>query len=320
MEKRVILAFVLSFAVLYAFRALYTPSPPASELPQSAPTSAPPPPTSRAVPAQAPPPKGDERSLSVPAGNIQAEKSEEIVFDTPLYVATFSNVGAVLKSFKLKQYPDGEGHPVELINQEAGSKVGWPLALTTGDQAQDEQLRVAQFVAHAESSRLVLEFASNGVHARKAVQFDRENYLFTLEIALTKDGKDLPFEVAWKGSFGDQSIPQDPAKRNAVYQSDAVFKRVALRSLKDQPQNLMSPRAGVEDQYFLAMFMSTDNPLAVKVSKEEYPGSDGKPIPTLVTSCAMPDGNAIRVYVGPKQQDWLTKADPQLAKVLDYGY
>src|SRR6185295_8087595 len=85
-----------------------------------------------------------------------------------------------------------------------------------------------------------------------------------------------------------------------------------------------SVRAGVEDQYFLAMFLQPDNPAAVKVAKQEYPGPDGKPVPNLVLSTQMPqglpEGQRVRVYVGPKQREWMSKADPQLAAVIDYGW
>jgi YidC/Oxa1 family membrane protein insertase len=136
---------------------------------------------------------------------------------------------------------------------------------------------------------------------------------------LKKDGKNIPHSVVWQGGFGDQSIEQDPAKKNAVYQVDASFKRVALRSIKD-PQDFTSPRSGVEDQYFLAMFLLPDNPAPVKVRKQEYTGPDAKPVPTLLVATAAPEGKPIRVYIGPKQRDWLNKADPQLGAALDYGY
>jgi YidC/Oxa1 family membrane protein insertase len=34
----------------------------------------------------------------------------------------------------------------------------------------------------------------------------------------------------------------------------------------------------------------------------------------------MPEGKAARVYVGPKQRDWLAKTDPQLVAVINYGW
>jgi YidC/Oxa1 family membrane protein insertase len=40
----------------------------------------------------------------------------------------------------------------------------------------------------------------------------------------------------------------------------------------------------------------------------------------LVVSATVPEGKPVRVYAGPKQQDWLSKADPQLGATLDYGY
>jgi YidC/Oxa1 family membrane protein insertase len=229
-------------------------------------------------------------------------------------------VGGVLRSFKLKEYSDGKGQPVELIDQQAGSKVGWPLAVVTGDKSVDELLQKGLFTARRDSDKLVLEFADKGLYARKVMAFDPHSYMFTLEASLLKDGKPIPATLVWQGNFGDQSIPPDPSKRNAVYQMDMAFKRVALRSLKDQPQDFTSARAGVDDQYFLAAFLSDGNTGSVRVQKHEYPGADGKPVATLSVGVPLPDHKPIRVYVGPKQRDALTSVDPQLGAALDYGY
>src|SRR5262245_15235380 len=115
MEKRVILAFVLSFAVLYAFRALYAP--PAVPKPQAKAEAQAPPPT---VPPPAPGAEGKPASApTVSLEDTQAEKAEDLSFDTSLYTATIANTGGVIKSFRLKAYTDGEGKPLELINQAA---------------------------------------------------------------------------------------------------------------------------------------------------------------------------------------------------------
>jgi len=317
MEKRVILAFVLSFAILYAFRSLYSPPPPAeSETSVQTPPAEP----SNNGPRGPNAPAQTEAQLAT-VGDLRAEKPEDFEIDTPLYTATFSNIGGVLKSYKLKAYSDAEGHPLELIDQTAGAKVGWPLALTTGDKSLDEELSSAQFVGRKNGDRLSLEMGSNGVHAQKTLQFDPENYEFSLQITIAKDGKNIPFYLAWRGGFGDQSIPQDPAKKNAVYQADAGFKRVNLRSMKDQEQDFTTVRAGVEDQYFLAMFLLSDNPAMVKTRKQEYPSPDAKAqVPTLLLAAMVPESRAMRVYVGPKQRDWLSKADPELANIIDYGW
>src|SRR5881628_4244808 len=93
-------------------------------------------------------------------------------------------------------------------------------------------------------------------------------------------------------------------QRKMPYQADAGFKRVNLRSMKDQEQDFTTVRAGVEDQYFLAMFLLSDNPAMVKTRKQEYPSPDAKAqVPTLLLAAMVPESRAIRVYVGPKQRD-----------------
>lgn len=321
MEKRVILAFVLSIAVMYVFTSIFTPRKPPEPATAVETSSAAPAkqnnqnPTLPGVPA--------EKPEAAPASEAEskADKAEDFVIDTSLYTATVSNVGGVLRSYRLKEYTDGEGHPLELIDQASAAKVGWPLTVTTGDKALDDELNAAQLVAHQDPDRLSLEFVSKGLQLRKILQIDRDNYAFSIQATVTKDGKNVPFSIAWRGGFGDQSIPQDPAKKNAVYQTDSAFKRVNLRSLKDQEQSYTAPRVGVDDQYFLAMFLLPDNPTQAKIRKIEYPAPDGKAqIPTLSVAAMFPEGRSIRVYVGPKQRDWLAKADPLLPSVVDYGY
>src|ERR1043166_278238 len=119
MEKRVIIAFVLSFAVLYAFRAFFspptTPEPAAETSPAASSAPAPAEAPVQTSPAEAATPQGESDN--------QADKPDDPVYETPLYIVTGSNAGGVLKSIRLKNYGDGQGRPVELINQESGSKL-----------------------------------------------------------------------------------------------------------------------------------------------------------------------------------------------------
>jgi YidC/Oxa1 family membrane protein insertase len=316
MEKRVILAVALSFLVLSLYRVMYTPTPSSEPATNTqAPATATPATKAATNPESS---KEPESAASAPA-DIHGEKSEELAIETPMYRLTFSNTGAVLKSVKLKSYLDGQGNPLELINQEAGSKVGWPLAFATEEKSIVDQLRNGVFAAKQETGQLAMEFAGNGLHARKVFRFDPENYEFSLDTSLTKDGRPVPYSVVWQGTFGDQSIPQDPNRKNALYLVDSAFKKIGLRSLKDQVQTFASSMTGVEDQYFLAMFMSGGDPAAVRIGKQDYPGPDGKPVSTLMVSTAAAN-KPIRLFVGPKQRDSLVKADPQLAAALDYGY
>src|SRR5258706_10255787 len=99
MEKRIILAFVLSFIALYAFRTFLLPPAPPAEPQSTAPT----PPTQQPAHASAPsektpatttPSKTDTEPATPVPESVESAKVEELTFDTPLYAATFSNQGA----------------------------------------------------------------------------------------------------------------------------------------------------------------------------------------------------------------------------------
>ncbi len=105
MEKRTILALVLSFLVLFVWSYLFTPQknqPGQLETPAERPVS----------PEQAPLPKSDavssepleESSPEAQSEVVQTISEKEIEIQTPLYTAVFSNVGPTIKSFELKKY------------------------------------------------------------------------------------------------------------------------------------------------------------------------------------------------------------------------
>src|SRR5262245_25728558 len=115
MEKRILIAFILSFAVLYGFRFLYPPpTPPAEPAPATSVPSTP------SVPTVTPP---------VNPGTDVIGDIRDVAFRSDLYTATLSSVGGVLKSFRLHNFTDAAGKPIELINAGVANKVGWPLAL-----------------------------------------------------------------------------------------------------------------------------------------------------------------------------------------------
>jgi YidC/Oxa1 family membrane protein insertase len=314
MEKRILIAFVLSFAVLYAFSWLF-PSrptePPATPVAQK----------TEAAPTPASPGEVEKRPAAVALpveGNVQAEKVEDVVVDTPLYTAALSNGGGVLKSFKLKKYPDKDGNAIELINQTQGAKVGWPLAFATGDSALDQRLDQAKYAVKKEGTTVSMEFAGDGIAASKKIDFDPENYQFSIATALTRDGNATPYRLVWQAGFGDQSLTDDPKRKQAIYETPSKFQTIALGSVKNG-QEFTTSRAGVEDQYFLATFLLPQD-APVKITKSDFPGPDGKTASALRVEAPVPNTQPVRVYVGPKDQDWLKKADPRLEGVVNYGW
>ena len=251
------------------------------------------------------------------SADIQAAMVEDIQLDTMLYAATLTNHGAVLKSFRLKMFTDMSGKPIELIDAAGGAEVGWPLAITTQDPKLDEVLSSANFAMKREGNRIAFEFSSQGVHAQKTLEFEPENYEFSIAASLTREGKTVPHSLAWQGGFGDQSIAHDATKLQVVYPAGTSYKQVLVSGLKE-PQDVTVSRAGVEDQYFVAMFMLPASG-TVRIRKQEFTGADGKVVATSQITVPSID-QPVRTYVGPRDPKWLSKADPELAAVIDYGY
>jgi YidC/Oxa1 family membrane protein insertase len=112
MEKRALIALALSFLVFVVFiyfgnkmkypvaPAPSTPPPAARpQAPVKAPAPAPPPPPAAVVPPTA--------ALPPPVPPPPSRPGKDVVVNTPLYRAVFTELGARLKSFQLKKYKSG---------------------------------------------------------------------------------------------------------------------------------------------------------------------------------------------------------------------
>src|SRR5512143_1281692 len=185
MEKRLIVAIVLSFLVLMGYQYFFvkpnkpvvnppaqTATIPATPVPGTAGAmqEKPQAPASQAqqAPAQAVPPQ----DMTAVAGRAESD----IVVDTPLYRAVWSNKGAVLKSWTLKNYldrsksngirrfvdkiigkkaPQEAPKPLELVTALASEIGRYPFSLGLDDSALASQINSALF----ETSQQSLELA-----------------------------------------------------------------------------------------------------------------------------------------------------------------
>src|SRR5437763_11644350 len=163
MEKRLLLAFVLMGAVLfttpYFFKSDNPPAKKTETVPPKSGTSAPPT-EKKAVAAIAP-----ESSVAPTAAAAAAQKEDLFTIDTNVYRVTFSNKGAVVRSWLLKKYFTN-GKPLELVN--TASTVEFPFALDF-KVAPAADLTNALFVAHPEPDGLgvTYEYSNGRVSATK---------------------------------------------------------------------------------------------------------------------------------------------------------
>jgi YidC/Oxa1 family membrane protein insertase len=124
MDKKTLLAFALSFLILFGWSFVFGPK--SSQKPRPEP---PPVATSEEKPSlpqekvTVPPVLSPDIAGKMPVEQKAQISEKEIRVETPLYEAVFSNVGPAIKSFKLKRYREAvekDSPPVQLINLKAG--------------------------------------------------------------------------------------------------------------------------------------------------------------------------------------------------------
>src|SRR6478672_11104901 len=150
MERRVLLAIFLSFLVLYGYQALFVkpaPKPPATASTGAtgspgSPGAATPATTGSPSPASPAAPvataAGPTLAVAPPSGAppvVGATEESDVRLETPHVVATFTNRGARLKSWRLKGYKDKNGEPLELVANDLTATEPLPFSLRVTDDA-----------------------------------------------------------------------------------------------------------------------------------------------------------------------------------------
>ena len=328
MEKRILLAFVLSGLVMFLYYGFVAPPPqpvplaePAAEGTSAEWASAE---TERVAPREAAPERMSDAPqrttdtmIAASVADVQAEFAEDVRVETARYSGIVSSEGGVLRSLRLKDYFNRAGEPIELINQDAAANVGWPLAFSTDDPDANEALRTALYVVDGDRRSIRLEFASGGLRALKEFRFDPETYSIAVDASLSRDGRPVPFSIVWQGGFGDQSRDFDAAFHSLVYHEEGDFERLSMTSI-EAPQDIApATYVGLEDQYFIAMFLPGGGSAARVEAAPFTQGEDE--IQTLALSVPAPAGT-LPIYVGPKQQAALGAVDAGLVPLIDYGF
>ena len=223
MEKRTILAFALSFLVLIAWSYLFAPkqdqgpakdesvdemaSKKISQVPDAPSLT---PPVSPQVPQEI-------------AGRMGLKADEkEVVIDTPLYRAIFTNAGPTIKSFKLKKYfqsMDPDSPLIELVSVEKHTDDFMQINFNSTSMTQDEpeiyQADHQKISLGPESSHKELVFRSmsiDGVSMIQTFRFYPDQYAFDLRIDVENQSS-TPIE----GTFTADLKALPPAKKKGYY-------------------------------------------------------------------------------------------------------
>jgi len=353
MERRLLLVFALTFLVIVLFQPLlkkYLPQAPAPT-PQTQSQPQPAPQNTVVSQAQAAPP-------AAPALNAgatkQATSESETVVDNDFYRITFTNRGAQVKSWILKKFTDDKEQPLDLVNNLAAEKYGYPLSLWTYDETQRNKLNSALYVFSSDAGQdrvrlglvqvkapatITFEYADGDVAVRKSFTFG-DSYVVRVETSVVSKGSPVAAYPAWPAGFGDEATLSSYAASQINYQYNGSTERLAIKKVSGgNTLHMPFNWAGVTDQYFAAVFLPDDsqnsalvtlrNSLNVPKNPKNPNPQDTAPAEVLGAAVGNPGGPTIaRMYVGPKALKTLESvsvptivgSDPDLRALINFGF
>ena len=264
MEKRIFLAIVISIAFLWAWAAIApklfpelakkpTPAKPAATTPATTTTA------STATSTTSVPAPSIAASTPVAAPPVSAERVQLTVIDKPDYTAVFSNRGAQLVSFRLKNYTSKRSTaPVDLVKQREPNRTDYPFTIVASDKTVANRLNSALYsVSEREEGGdhlIEYRYSDGRVTATKTFYFSARPYLFDFSVVITPP---LPYRVAIGPGIRtlrpEEQDTQMVTTGNGVVEREGDFEIIGREKGGTLQQFGPVSYIGVEDNYFLTV-------------------------------------------------------------------
>src|SRR5687768_57034 len=338
MERRIFIAILLAALVMYGWQVLFPPPvlPDRAATQQTQPAPA-------ASPAPAAPPAAAAPAPAAPSAVPEAITSEaaerEIVVETATVQAVLTNRGGRLLHWRLKDYRDGAGDPVDLVPSNLPADQPKPFSLQVDDPQLTQRLNDAIYrvtgdvngrVDAAQNGTVTFEFQdASGLHARKEFRFDPRNFVVVFSADVMNGAQALNPGIAWGpglsdggatsggGSFFTGNYVQPP---QAIYHRAGDVERLDLADVTEQPAHEGQFRfAGVDDHYFIATAV---NPGQARIEYRPLtlPGGDATQRVLLSQTLRLPQPpKDVRFFAGPKRFDLLQAVDGELVRTINFG-
>src|SRR5262245_53363543 len=347
MERRVLLAIFLSFLVLYGYQALFVkpvPKPPgAASTGATSPTGAPGAggPAGSATSATSTAPggaTGANPTLAVPpppgaAAVIGATEESDVRIETPHVVATFTNRGARLRSWRLKNYKDNNGAALELVANDLAATEPLPFTLRIPDDAATGTLNGALYRLQgtppsgvlSSPAQVTFEYQdNNGLHALKQFTIDPGTYTVTIRVTVAQGDRPVRPTIVWGPGLGDSDSQtgRDAVKPGGLFSSGGKVTRLTASNVAKQPTFEQDfDYAGVDDHYFMSTALKTGMAkLTFQAVTVPPPAGSKDPGRDLMAYSIDPAREEpLTFYVGPKDFDTLAAIDRNLVKAINFG-
>ncbi len=251
---------------------------------------------------------------------VAAARETTTVVENDLYRITFTNRGAQVKSWILKRYKDSAGHPLDLVNQAAAAKFGYPLSLYTYDSALTVELNGALFQPSvtgivAAPTGVIFKYVKGPLQVTKTYLFN-SSYVIDTQVSVTRAGEPIRALVAWPSGLGDQEEAAQFNYTKFAFSSDGKLDTTAPKKINGGATlNQPFDYAAAIDLYFTATFLPANPADATLVTlrnlidvPRDTADPKGPKIPEPVLGLAMGNTSGpthTRLFAGPLQFDVL---------------
>jgi YidC/Oxa1 family membrane protein insertase len=337
MEKRLFIAILISFLVLLGWSWLAPRLFPELARQKAAVADAKRDDASAPVPAAATPqqplpassttaPAAASSTPAVAAEKIADSRKFDSVIDRPAYRATFTNQGAQLTSFLLKNHKEKGGAAVDLVKNRPATSHDFPFALLSADPAWNAAVNSTLFLVDRSTKGGIetLRFTATdpaGHRVTKTFSFD-DTYYFSYAIDVAN--RALPYRVeigpGIRSTVAGQKTSQLSTTGNAVVQKEGSLEKMDREKTSGfHPVGGPVEFVGVDDNYFLsALKPERGGDAAVRVVTIPPAAKDAKPTHELYIGSNAVSGSASgHAYFGPKETEILDQFG--FGKVIQYG-
>jgi len=325
MEKRLILAIVLSFLVLALYQMVFLKNKP--QINPQAQTQVPVRAAAPALkPAESPAPPETPPAAAQALEEAKAGAEAQVLVETSLYQAVWSNRGASLRSWKLKSHLDENKDGLELVSRRAAEVGKFPFSLETQDVDLDQTANGSLFLPSVtrlnlkdgQTGELKFYYSDgNSVKIEKVFIFSGGVYDFDVRISVWKDGRKVDPRIIWGPGIGN---PVFTTKRQQFGTGSGVAVLVANRVYRVNDRRYRPEAnafnfanwAAYEDNYMAALFVTPPQlgtAQFLRVPKDESTAD-------FFLSVSVPQ----KAYLGPKDFDRLRAFGHEAKKVMNFGF
>ena len=267
--------------------------------------------------------------------DVEARAEQTVVVENDNYRVEFTNRGAVVTSWQLKQYNDALGKPLDLVHAAGAQRYGMPFRLVRPGGDPIEGADDALFAVNPGRSvrtapeTLTFEYAKSGLRILKSFAFEGSGHVVQVETQVLEAGRPQRHLLSWGGGFGDTAQAGNSVHSQTYYYTDGDIEYVPADDAEDERITHAGPFpfVGIGDLFFTAAAIpEPGQDIRIETAAIEIvPAGAGPDEQQTYVAGAFGGAtdNRFRLYVGPKSRtalDEVGEVGNAFRGIVDYGF